>query len=135
MSNGVEIGMEPVVEDTSSVASPPSPSPPPPPPMVYSNNNFMKRNVKVKEWNNFAIRDDGDEITETPLDKYNMNEHNSVFTEPSPHSSMSSSTSVDDDLVNLRSKSTSEQPSSFQSTAHLAAKQSEAVDTLKKKLE
>ena len=134
MSNGVEIGMEPVVEETSSVASPPSPSPPPLPPMVYSNNNFMKRNVKVKEWNNFAIRDYEDEVTETPLDKYGI-EHNSVFTDTSLHSSMSSSTPADDDLVTLRSKSSSGQPSSFQSTAHLAAKQSEAVDTLKKKLE
>ena len=48
---------------------------------------------------------------------------------------MSSSTPADDDLVTLRSKSNSGYASSFQSTAHLAAKQSEAVDTLKKKLE
>jgi len=118
VSNGVEIGMEPIVEDNASVASPPSPSPPAPPPMVYSNNNFMKRNVKVKEWNNFSIRDSEEEVAETVIDN-----------------SMSSSTPADDDLVTIRSKSNSGHASSFQSTAHLAAKQSEAVDTLKKKLE
>lgn len=64
--------MEPIVEDNASVASPPSPSPPPPPPMVYSNNNFMKRNVKVKEWNNFSIRDSEEEVVETVIDKYDI---------------------------------------------------------------
>ena len=72
VSNGVEIGMEPIVEDNASVASTPSPSPPPPPPMVYSNNNFMKRNVKVKEWNNFSIRDSEEEVAETVIDKYDI---------------------------------------------------------------
>ena len=72
VSNGVEIGMEPIVEDNASVASPPSPSPPAPPPMVYSNNNFMKRNVKVKEWNNFSIKDSEEEVVETLIDKYDI---------------------------------------------------------------
>lgn len=63
VSNGVEIGQEPVIPD-------PSPSPPVPdqgPPSSYqqyqasSNNNFMRRNVRTKDWSNFAIKDAEDD--------------------------------------------------------------------------
>ena len=64
VSNGVEIGQEPFIPD-------PSPSPPPPAPsqgpssyqqyQASSNNNFMRRNVKTKDWSNFAIKDAEDD--------------------------------------------------------------------------
>ena len=72
VSNGVEIGVEPVIPDPGP-PSPPSPSSPfvaPAQPMSYqqyqqlSNNNFMKRNVRTKDWTNFAIRDSGAEEEE-----------------------------------------------------------------------
>ena len=63
VSNGVEIGQEADMDQYRQAAAPPTPSPTPPPPpaMVYSNNNFMRRNVKVKEWKDFAIRDSEDD--------------------------------------------------------------------------
>ena len=62
VSNGVEIGQEPFIPDLS----PPSP-PPAQGPTSYqqyqasSNNNFMRRNVKTKDWSNFAIKDAEDD--------------------------------------------------------------------------
>ena len=63
--DGAEIGQEArglsSAQDTLEMSprAPPSPSPTPPP--VYSNNNFMKRNVKVREWRDYAIRDSEDD--------------------------------------------------------------------------
>ena len=39
----------------------PAPSQPSPAPVTYSNNNFSLRNVRVKEWGGFAIRDSEDD--------------------------------------------------------------------------
>ena len=51
ISEGVEIGEEPA-------PSQPSPAPAP---VTYSNNNFSLRNVRVKEWAGFAIKDSEDD--------------------------------------------------------------------------
>merc|ERR1711936_961125 len=52
VSDGVEIGQEPGDILTYSA---PAPAPPPvsQPSVSYSNNNFSRRNVRVKEWGSF----------------------------------------------------------------------------------
>ena len=70
VSNGVEIGVEPVIPDPGPPSPPSAPAVAPAEPMSYqqyqqlSNNNFMKRNVRTKDWTNFAIRDSGEEVEE-----------------------------------------------------------------------
>ena len=54
VSEGVEFGQEPA----------PSQSSPAPAPVTYSNNNFSLRNVRVKEWGGFAIKDSEDDNDE-----------------------------------------------------------------------
>ena len=60
MSDGVEIGQEPGDILTYNA---PAPAPPPvsQPSVSYSNNNFSRRNVRVKEWGSFAIKDSEDD--------------------------------------------------------------------------
>ena len=64
----VSNGVEPVIPDPGPPSPPSAPAVAPPEPMSYqqyqqlSNNNFMKRNVRTKDWTNFAIRDSGEEV-------------------------------------------------------------------------
>lgn len=121
VSNGVEIGQEPFIPD-------PSPSPPPTAPtqgpssyqqyQASSNNNFMRRNVKTKDWSNFAIKDAEDD---------GMISENGDAGEQEP--------TVTNASVATRPGSHPLQSQSKVSSITLAAKQSDAVDTLKKKLE
>ena len=75
VSNGVEIGVEPVIPDPGPPSPPSAPAVAPAEPMSYqqyqqlSNNNFMKRNVRTKDWTNFAIRDSGEEEVEAVVEK------------------------------------------------------------------
>ena len=57
MSDGVEIGQEPGDNLTYSAPAPPVSQPS----VSYSNNNFSRRNVRVKEWGSFAIKDSEDD--------------------------------------------------------------------------
>ena len=54
ISEGVEIGQEPAHPSST----------PGPAPVTYSNNNFSLRNVRVKEWGGFAIKDSEDDNDE-----------------------------------------------------------------------
>jgi len=110
--DGVEIGQEAKVSSLAqdmSEMSPKSPSP------VYINNNFMKRNIKVREWRDYAIRDSEEDV---PV----KNETSNSFT---PASEDNPTTTT---IKNANSMS-------MNSAANIAAIQIEAVDTLKKKLE
>ena len=75
VSNGVEIGVEPVIPDPGPPSPPSAPAVAPAEPMSYqqyqqlSNNNFMKRNVRTKDWTNFAIRDSGEEVEKAVVEK------------------------------------------------------------------
>jgi len=115
--DGVEIGQEARVLSTAqemlemSPRAPPSPSPTPPP--VYSNNNFMKRNVRVREWRDYAIRDSEED-------------------HPGRIETSNSFAPASEDIPLNKNASSN---MSMNSAANIAAIQIEAVDTLKKKLE
>ena len=57
----MEIGQEPAPSQSSPAPSKPSLTPAP---VKYSNNNFSLRNVRVKEWGGFAIKDSEDDNDE-----------------------------------------------------------------------
>jgi len=109
--DGVEIGQEAKVSSLAQDMSEMSPKPPSP---VSINNNFMKRNIKVREWRDYAIRDSEEDV---PV----KNETSNSFTPASE----------DNPTTTIKKPNSM----SMNSAANIAAIQIEAVDTLKKKLE
>ena len=113
MGQEVEVGQEPSVQEPA----PRSPSPPPPAPAQAApqqrNNHFLKRNVRVKEWGSFAIRDSWDSEGQAASSQV-QEESTTTSPAPAPASAPAPAPGPRPDL---------------------AAKQSEVVDTLKRKLQ
>ena len=101
------MGQEPSVQEPA----PRSPSPPAPAQAApqQRNNPFLKRNVRVKEWGSFAIRDSWDSEGQAPSSQV---QEEFTTTSPAPEPAPAPGPRPD-----------------------LAAKQSEVVDTLKRKLQ
>ena len=109
----VEVGQEPSVQEPAPRSPPPTPPAPAPAQVApqQRNNHFLKRNVRVKEWGSFAIRDSWDSEGQAASSQV---QEESTTTSPAPEPAPAPAPGPHPDL---------------------AAKQSEVVDTLKRKLQ